>query len=260
MFRACLEVGRFTLFIVLIQFAGALPPAEGEDRQAEFHHVRLNVPDPAAAADWYVRHFDGRLVDAGSVAWGKTAIRFARSQGTAAGSKGSGLDHLGFGYGDLDAAMKRFAREKVKIVSGIEQEGPIRYAFVEDPWGTLIEAVEDPDLHGFHHVHLATTEPRQTLGWYVSHFGGKVERYRGRIGGVRYGGVWLLVKTVKRPPAPTAGRAIDRIGFRVADLSAAVNDLRHERARFENGGAMQDGLRSALFLGPDQVRVELTAQ
>ena len=47
----------------------------------------------------------------------------SKAEGTIAGSVGSGVDHLGFSYDDLDAAMKRFSAAGVKIVSGIEKDG-----------------------------------------------------------------------------------------------------------------------------------------
>ena len=58
-------------------------------------------------------------------------------------SVGSAVDHLGFSYKDIDAKLKELAEKKVDIVSGVEQEGPIKFAFIRDPWGTLIEVVQD---------------------------------------------------------------------------------------------------------------------
>ncbi len=73
---------------------------------------------------------------------------------------GSGIDHLVFSYVNIDVAMQRFARDRVRIVSGgVEKDGPVRYAFIHDPWSTLIEVVEDPEIRGFHHIHLATADP-----------------------------------------------------------------------------------------------------
>ena len=198
---------------------------------AEFRGVQLNVSDPTAAAQWYCEHMGGTLVsptpatagDASAerdrvrvVRFGKTALEFhpTETKSPVPGSVGSGIDHLGFGYADLDREMKRFATTGVEIVSGVEQEGPIRYAFVRDRWGTLIELVEDREIHGFHHVHLATTDPKATLNWYTEIFGSRVTRYAGVLAGIRYGDVWVLVKTLKHPPASTRRPGIDRLSGR----------------------------------------------
>src|ERR1700734_47669 len=86
---------------------------------AEFRGVRLNVSDPAAAAQWYCDHMGGTLVgptpsatsdssnDRGrvrAVQFGKTTLTFRPTETNVPvpGSVGSGIDHLGFGYADLD--------------------------------------------------------------------------------------------------------------------------------------------------------------
>ena len=243
--------------LTLLLFGLAGPVAV---QAAGFDRVQVNVADPPAAAQWYAKNLGGRATTVGpapAVAFGETTILFSKAEGTIAGSVGSGVDHLGFSYDDLDAAMKRFSAAGVKIVSGIEKDGPIRYAFIKDPWSTLIEVVEDPDLHGFHHIHLATTDPRATLKWYTDVFGGKVTRFAGLIAGIRYANGWVLVKTVSRPRAPTKGRAIDHVRWRVTDLDATTRKLRAKGVRFEAGPADGAADRPVFVVGPDGVRIEL---
>ncbi len=232
---------------------------------AEFRGVRLNVSDPAAAAQWYCEHMGGTLARPASarsdhsvaVRFGKTTLEFYPTPGKepALGSVGSGIDHLGFGYSDLDREMRRFARTGVEIVSGVEREGPIRYAFIRDRWGTLIELVEDREIHGFHHMHLATTDPKATLKWYTDVFGNRVTRYAGVLAGIRYGDVWVLVKTLKHAPAPTRGRAIDRIVW-AADLEATAERLRAEQERLPRRENARRG-EPLVFTGPDGVELEV---
>ncbi|HEV3302870.1 MAG TPA: VOC family protein, partial [Planctomycetaceae bacterium] len=170
----------------------------------------------------------------------------------------SGVDHLGFGYADLDRAMERFAKTGVEIVSGIEREGPIRYAFIKDRWGTLIELVEDREIHGFHHVHLATTDPKATLKWYTDVFGGRVTRFAGVLPGIRYGDVWVLVKTVKRPPAPTEGRSIDRLIWADSDSRAALDRLSVLRIPL-TVRQVTERRQQILIAGPDRVQLAIFA-
>ncbi len=133
-------------------------------------------------------------------------------------------------------------------------------AFIKDRWGTLIELVEDREIHGFHHVHLATTDPKATLKWYTEIFGSRVTRYAGVLAGIRYGDVWVLVKTLKHPPAPTRGRVIDRIVW-AADLESTAERLRAARRNDPRpDAALTETARPAdrlIFTGPDGVELEV---
>ena len=225
-----------------------------------FDRIAINAGDPATAAEWYAKHLGGRLTkDDGTpaVAFGKTTLTFARIRTPIGESVGSGIDHLGFSYENLDAAMQRFGRSGVRIVSGIEKDGPVRYAFIHDPWSTLIEVVEDPEIHGFHHIHLATRDAKATLKWYTDVFGGKVSRFAGLIGGIRDGNTWILVKQVDHPLEPTRGRAIDHLRWPVARFDETVKRLEARRATFESP-ARQTPKRRPLFVeAPEGVRLEL---
>jgi catechol 2,3-dioxygenase-like lactoylglutathione lyase family enzyme len=96
----------------------------------------------------------------------------------------------------------------------------MKAAQVADPWGTLIEVVQDPSALGFHHVYLLSPDPTASLAWFADKFGGKPARYKGTVEGINYGGVWLLAK--KGNAAPSAGHAIDHIGFRPLNVDDAV--------------------------------------
>jgi catechol 2,3-dioxygenase-like lactoylglutathione lyase family enzyme len=234
-------------------------------RAGGFDRIAINVSDPPAAAQWYAKHLGGRLtkvdgakVDAApAVAFGKITLSFAHAKGPTGESIGSGIHHLGFSYENLDTAMQRFARSGVRIVSGIEKDGPVRYAFIHDPWSTLIEVVEDPEIHGFHHIHLATQNAKATLKWYTDVFGGKVSRFAGLIGGIREGDTWILVKQVDHPLKPTLGWAIDHVTWPVARFDETVKRLEARQAIFESP-ARETRVRGSLFVeGPDGVRLEL---
>ncbi len=227
---------------------------------AGFDRVQINVGDPPAAAHWYANNLGGHLTkvdSAPAVSFGKMRLSFSKVQGTIGESTTSGIDHLGFSYENLDAAMQRFAKSGVRVVSGIEKDGPVRYAFIHDPWATLIEVVEDPEIRGFHHIHLATTDPKATLKWYTETFGGKVARFAGLIAGIRYGDEWILVKQVERRRAPTKGRAIDHLSWPFTDLDHAARRLENKGVRFETGPGDVAASRSLFVHDPAGVRLEL---
>jgi len=68
----------------------------------------------------------------------------------------------------------------------------IRSAQVMDPWGTMIEVVQDPKKLGFHHITVITPDPPAALAWFAGTFGGKIAKYENSLDGISYGGVWLF--------------------------------------------------------------------
>jgi catechol 2,3-dioxygenase-like lactoylglutathione lyase family enzyme len=237
-----------------------LTASSGAAATASYHHVHLNASDPAAAAKWYADNLGGQAKKLGffsAVGFGKIIIIFFQAKPGFEGSVGSAVDHIGFSYKDIDAKLKELAEAKVEIVSGVEQEGPIKFAFIRDPWGTLIEIVEDPEIEGFHHVHLAATDPAASLAWYVAAFGGETSRFAGLIPGIRYGDMWVLAKKVKETPAATKGRSIDHLSWAFADLEESAKELKAGGVKFESEPFAFGTGMIAFVVDPAGVRIEL---
>src|SRR6266481_5639659 len=159
-------------------------------------HIHLNVPDQAKGVEWYQNHFGGApMTEAPDrLMFGDTRLIFLRND-KGQPSTGSALDHLGFSFADLEAKMKELEAAGVKVVTPVRDvAGLFKLGFVEDPWGTRIEVVQDPEKLGLHHVHLRGPDPAAILGWYKQKFGGDTGKLKDRIDGLKYSGVWLLVQ------------------------------------------------------------------
>jgi catechol 2,3-dioxygenase-like lactoylglutathione lyase family enzyme len=195
-------------------------------------HIHLNVPDQGKGVEWYQKNFGGQPTTEAPdrLMFGDTRLIFLRND-KGQPSTGSALDHIGFSVADLDAKMKEFEGAGVKIVTPArEVQGLFKLAFVEDPWGTSIEVVQDADKLGLHHVHLRTPDPAATLGWYKEKFGGETAKLKDRIDGVRLSGVWILAQ--RGDATPSEGHAIDHIGFRTNDLAAKTTEFKGEGVKF----------------------------
>lgn len=197
-----------------------------------YDHIHLNVPDPAAAANWYEKNFGGkRITEAPDrIMYGSTRFMFLK-KADGKPSAGSAVDHVGFSVADLDAKMTEFAAAGVKIVTPTrEVPGLFKLAFVEDPWGTRIEVVQDPELLGLHHLHMRGPNPDDVFAWLIAKFGGQKTQLKGRLDGIKYSGtgfsdVWILVQ--KGDAEPSEGHAIDHIGWRSSGpLADTINGLR----------------------------------
>src|SRR5215471_1048771 len=195
-------------------------------------HIHLNVPDQPAAVAWYQKYFGGQpMTEAPDrVMLGDTRLIFLK-KADAAPSSGSALDHIGFSFADLDAKVKELEAAGVKVVTPVRDvPGLFKLGFVEDPWGTRIEVVQDPDKLGLHHVHLRGPEPSAVLAFYKEKFGGEPGKLKDRIDGVKYSGVWLLAQ--RGDATPSEGHAIDHFGFRTTNLDGVTKDFKAQNVKF----------------------------
>jgi hypothetical protein len=127
--------------------------------------------------------------------------------------------------------MKEFEAAGIKIVSPVrELPGIFKIAFVEDPWGTRIEVVEDPELLGLHHVHMRGPNTDDVFAWLIAKFGGEKTKLKGRLDGIKYSApgfsdVWIMVQ--KGDAEPSEGHALDHIGWRSnGPLKDTIDGLR----------------------------------
>jgi lactoylglutathione lyase len=195
-------------------------------------HIHLNVPDQAEAVRWYQKNLGGDpMTEAPDrLMIGETRLIFLKNA-NGQPSTGSALDHLGFSFADLDAKIKELEAAGVKIVTPVRDvAGLFKLGFIEDPWGTRIELVQDPEKLGLHHVHLRAPDPAATLAWYKEKFGGESAKLKDRLDGLRYSGVWILVQ--RGDATPSEGHAIDHIGWRTPNLAAKTAELKGQSVKF----------------------------
>jgi catechol 2,3-dioxygenase-like lactoylglutathione lyase family enzyme len=225
-------------------------------------HIHLSAPDPPAAVAWYQKYFGGETMVEGTDRFllGDVRVIFSKREKTLP-SQGSAVDHIGFSVANLDATMKALEADGVKIgTPARDVPGLFPLAFIEDPWGTRIEVVQDSAKLGVHHLHLRGADPAAMLAWYSAQFGGRVGKLKDRIDGIEMSGVWILAQ--RGEAVPTQGHSIDHIGFRPLDVDAAVAELKTRDVKitteprplsFPNGVTV----RLAFALAPDGVRIEL---
>jgi len=222
---------RAMLSIVFVSALGVFA-GSGAAQTLPYDHIHLNVPDPAAAATWYEKYFGARRSPEGPdrLMLGSTRLLFIK-KADAKPSSGSAVDHIGFSFANLDAKMKEFEAAGVKIVTPVRDvQGLFKLGFVEDPWGTRIEVVQDPDLLGLHHIHMRGPNTEAVFTWLLAKFGGQRTMLKGRIDAVKYSApgfsdMWILVQ--KGDAEPSEGHAIDHIGWRSSGaLAKTIDGLR----------------------------------
>ncbi len=225
-------------------------------------HLHLAAPDPIKAVEWYRKNLGGQPTTEGTdrLMFGETRVIFQRNEKPTP-SAGSVVDHIGFSVKDVDAAMKAMEADGAKIEGPArEVAGLFKLGFVVDPFGTRLEIVEDSAKLGLHHVHLRGPDPNASLAWYVDKFGGTIGKMKDRLDGINYGGVWLLA--AKGEATPSAGHAIDHIGFRPLNVDNAVATLKTKNVKVTTEPrplTLPSGvsMRLAFIEGIDGVRIEL---
>src|SRR5258708_3100388 len=184
-----------------------------------YDHIHLNVPDPATAATWYEKYLGGRRTPEGPdrLMFGSTRFLFLQ-KADAKPSSGSVIDHISFSFRDVDAKMKEFQAAGIKLISpSRDVPGLVKAAVVEDPWGTRILVVQDPDMLGLHHIQLRGQNPEEIFAWLLAKFGGERTKLKGVSDAIKYSAagfndMWILVAAGNAEPSE--GHAIDHIGWR----------------------------------------------
>ncbi len=239
-------------------------PAEAQTETLLYDHVHMAVPDPEAAAQWYHDHIGGEWVDGRDdrLLFGRTRIMFLSDGGqTRKPSAGGVIDHLGFSFPDLDAKLDEVEAAGAEITTPArEVEGLFTLSFIEDPWGTRLELIEEPQHLGFHHVHLRSPDPEADYDWYHATFGGVRLEMRGRIPAILYpGNVWLMIQ--RGETFPSSEGTIDHIGWRAPTNDETLADMRAKGVEITSTPremTLPSGLIEFFYVaGPNGARVEL---
>ncbi|MDA1370980.1 MAG: VOC family protein [Proteobacteria bacterium] len=232
-----------------------------------YDHIHLAAPNALDAVNWYVKHFGGeagRFLRAGDgseyaidrVYYDDISVIFFEREPTG-GSVGTGVDHFGFSMSNVEEVVASVVADGGTQLGDFVEFRGMQIAFVEDPWGTKIELINDPELRGMHHLHLSSPDPEATLQWYGDNFGGESAQFAGALPGLHYGNIWLLVARAAATPVPTEGRSFDHLGWNFQDLDASAETLKANGVVFSMDPRPFRGIRISFAEGPDGVRIEL---
>mgnify|MGYP001208295411 CR=1 FL=1 len=124
----------------------------------EFDHVHIKASDPGAAAEWYSRAFNFKIVSDAVRIWGDRFIRCETPDGSIINISGArndehmgnsdatahwGLEHFGLKVDDIDMEIGRLANLGAQIIEGpVDVPNGPRIAFIKAPGGTRIELLQ----------------------------------------------------------------------------------------------------------------------
>ena len=126
--------------------------AESQEAAVRMERLEFRTVAPVETRDWYVKTFGA---ESGSLAGATPQIYiaqlpgltmyFGKADAAPAGTRGRGLDHIGFEVKNLEEFCKKLeaAGQKFDRPYGRLPNSSTAIAFLTDPWGTYIELTEN---------------------------------------------------------------------------------------------------------------------
>jgi hypothetical protein len=173
-----------------------------------------------------------------------------RAGNSLGGSEGSSVDFIGFKVRDLKAAVAALDAIGYKPLNPKLNDAQKDEAFFLGPDGVKVKLHEDKKLAtavAADEVRIAA--PKEAAAWYAKYLGGP------DIPGAR-----LTFTETSVARAGTQGRALDRLGFEVADLAATVEKLKASGAKMNGAIANAKGfpLSVSILTDPWGTYIELS--
>jgi catechol 2,3-dioxygenase-like lactoylglutathione lyase family enzyme len=263
---------------------------------AHFHHVHLNVTDPAAAIAFYTSKFDcekAGFEGAQDAVWAQKSWLLFNKVATPPKSEiTSAIWHIGWGAEDMKATYRtqldmgtlfETPLTDISDLVGSKAPGVFFYAYVDGPNHQLIE-LNTASHHHFGHIHMLSEDPIAAGEWYMKEFGltrlgrGTPSREPRMYKGFQVGpSMSLMMDNVNIIIFPveyaktqwpelwkdradfesTRGHTTDHIAFSVDNLDETLARLRNDGVKVT--GVFQAGAKigAAFVEGPDHVSIEL---
>jgi catechol 2,3-dioxygenase-like lactoylglutathione lyase family enzyme len=119
-----------------------------ESDQAGFHHVHIICADSAVSSNWYAVNLGGDVVPCPwngnclAIRYDTMWMVFEQGEPIKSRSAARPLDHIGWYTSDIDQSVSAMIANGCQFPVPVQEYGPVRLAFAEDPSGLLVELVE----------------------------------------------------------------------------------------------------------------------
>lgn len=229
-----------------------------------FSHVHLSVSDVELHKQLWSDILDGEVVEKE----GYVAIRvpgaliFLTDRAPNAPSVGTAVNHVGFKVRDLGSVLSRWRALGYEVDAEFVGGEGLPQAYITMPNGTRVELTGDSGLpvpSEMHHVHFYSPDHEEILAWYLNILGGTA-RARGTIETTMDVPGANLSFGRAEAVAPTAGTAVDHIGFEVEDIQAFARMLESKGVEFQIEPFHVESLDTwvGFFIDPAGARIEVS--
>jgi catechol 2,3-dioxygenase-like lactoylglutathione lyase family enzyme len=254
---------------------------------ARFHHVHLNVTDPARTIAYYMKIHGATLIKyrnkVDSLFTERSFILFNTVAQPAPNALEAGIWHIGWGGRDVPSEYEWFKQQGAKIRVELYPLRNIWVTYLSGPDDEMIE-VNTMGHNRFGHVHLLAEDVNTTTEWYARHLGvsaggetvpkpADMQSVRAWSRGFRCDNVSFVVygrpDYTPAPPwwqdppltafKPTDGRVIDHIAFSYRDIEPVFERMKANGVEIVKPITLDTALGHSSFFvrGPDQVLIEI---
>ena len=254
-----------------------------KDGPIVYGHHHVNATSPAEHKKFWADTLGGTVVKVGTD--GREVVRFPnvwifmREQAAKGSSKGSTADHIGLSVPNLRAVLDKVKANGYRNVTAAEAlpgqklngdfvevgTGPVSaLAYVFGPDEVKVELVEmkaQKEPVKLHHIHFYGTQQAEMRAWYEKVFGAmESPSANPNFISASLPGVGLNFSVSPTPTAPTAGRAVDHIGFEVKNLQEFLTRLEAQGIKPSVAYRRVDalGINIAFIVDPWGTNIELT--
>lgn len=252
--------------------------AAAKDGRVVYGHHHLTVTSVEAHKTFWVDTLGGTAATlrTGAAVKFTNVIVLLRPGAPSGGSKGTSVNHIGFGVPNLRVVVDRVKAAGFPVVTSAEAPATLTVkdgiafnpatkdyiAFVMAPDDVKVELLEVPSQAtpvALHHVHYFTQQVDAMKAWYVQMLGA-TGGMRGAFQAADLPGVNLTFSPSPDPVVATRGRSFDHVGFEVKDLEAFCKTLEAAGVVFDRPYAKVPalGIAVAFFTDPFGTYVELT--
>jgi catechol 2,3-dioxygenase-like lactoylglutathione lyase family enzyme len=254
-----------------------------KDGPIVYGHHHVNATNPAEHKKFWADTLGGAVIKVGTdnreIIRMPNVLIFMREQAAKGGTKGSVHDHIGLSVPNLRPVLDKVKANGYRIVTAAEAlpgqkvngdvvevgTGPVSaLAYILGPDEVKVELVEmkaQKEPVKLHHIHFYGTQQAEMRDWYVTVFGATAATAANpNFITANLPGVGLNFSVSATPTVPTAGRALDHIGFEVKNLEAFLAKLDAQGIKpsvpFRRVDAL--GINIAFVVDPWGTNIELT--
>ena len=143
-----------------------------EPNEAHFHHLHLNVTDPAASIAFYKKYLGGK-VDA--LFTERSFILLNKVGEPARSAPTTSLKHVGWSGVDGPAEYEWLKRQGVEFETPPQPLGEDHYMYFYGEDRELLEIYTGARNHRFEHMHFWAEDPNVTAKWFVETVGDGIQ-------------------------------------------------------------------------------------
>jgi catechol 2,3-dioxygenase-like lactoylglutathione lyase family enzyme len=269
--------------LLLLPSAASAQLVAAKEGPIVYGHHHVNATSPAEHKKFWADTLGGTVIKVGTgnleIVRMTNVLIFMREQAAKGGTKGSVHDHIGLSVPNLRSTLEKVIANGFRNVTaaealpGMTVKGDIvdlgtgavsAIAYVLGPDDVKVELLEmkaQKEPAKLHHIHFYGTQQAEMRDWYVKVFGATAAPPANpNFISANLPGVGLNFSVSSAPTVPTAGRALDHIGFEVKNLAEFL-------ARLEKQGIKPSvtlrrvdalGLNIAFIVDPWGTNIELS--